>query len=285
MTHRSIISFLGLGTLLVLQLGNSCDTDVNVREERRVHREPERVYVEPPPPREEVHVYREQPREEVRVYEEAPRVREDVRVYEEDRGTSRDRSRLPAGIPRGSELVKDEKGKIRWSADESGTFYLYDVNKDFVRYSGPVRRGQEVIVMPGDDIIYVDQRAVSHENLQHDNRHRIYFARGLRDNVTESDRGEGRRTGGAGDPGRTIPKGSTLITQGRGDLVINSSKRQGTIYIYDEDSRNVIYTADLDKGNSFKLNVNNGVVYVNSKKFATVSVPRGHTLSLYMSGH
>src|SRR2546428_427234 len=163
MTCRSIFSLLGIGTLLVFQLGGSCDTDVNVREERRV-REPERVYVEQPP-REEVHVYREQPREEVRVYEDAPRVREDVHVYDEDRGSPHDVRRLPGGIPRGSDLVKDEKGKIRWTADDSGTFYLYDVDKDFVRYSGPVHRGQEVIVMPGDDIIYVDQRAVSHENL------------------------------------------------------------------------------------------------------------------------
>jgi hypothetical protein len=271
-----------------MQLGGSCATDVNVHEDHPA----EHVYAPPPPVvREDVHVYREAPpppvvHEDVRVYEEAPVVREDVHIYDEDRGTHHDAHRyLPAGIPRGSELVKDEHGKIRWTADDNGTFYLYDVNKDFVRYSGPVHRGQEVIVMPGDDIIYVDQRAVSHENLQHDNRHRIYFAHGLHDTQTEEYRGEGHKTGGAGDPGRTIPKGAARLSTSKGDLVINAAKRAGTVFLYDEDNRNVIYTADIDHGNSFKYSADKGFIYVNSKRIAAVKVPQGHTLSLYFGEH
>lgn len=300
MMRRPVFSLAVLSISCLAQLGGSCatDTDVHYSEgrryrepapvvvhEERVYREPDRVYVEPPP-RERVYIEPDRgPRGDARVYEDAPRIRQDVRVYEEDRGTPRDRSHLPGGIPRGSDLVKDEKGKIRWTADDSGTFYLYDVNKDFIRYSGPVRRGQEVIIMPGDDIIYVEQRAVSHENLQHDNRHRIYFARGIRDNVTEADRGEGRRTGGAGDPGQTMPKGVARISSGKGDLAINAARRGGKVFIYDEDNRNVIYAADIDRGNSFKLQLNNGTVYVNSKKIANVNTPRGHTLSLYIDEH
>ncbi len=270
---RPVFSVLVLGTLFTLQLGGSCTSDTTV--DYHEHRD----YVAPPPPPpppQQVIVYHDAPPPPPVVYVAPPPP--PVHVY--DHGPH-----LPAGIPNGSILEKDEKGKIRWTADDNGTFYLYDVNKDFVRYSGSVHRGQEVIVMPGDDIIYVDQRAVSHENLQHDNTHRIYFAPGLHENVTEQDRGYGEKTGGAGDPGRTIPNGSVRLTSGRGDLVINASKTQGTVYIYDEDNRNVIYTADLDKGNSLKLDVSNGIIYVNSKKYAAVKVPRGHTLSLYMGGH
>src|SRR5206468_11314274 len=111
---------------------------------------------------------------------------------------------------------------------------------------------------------------------------RIYFAPGVRDRETEPERGEGRKVGGAADPGRTIPHGAQRITSGRGDLVINAAKHAGTVYIYDEDNRNVIYTVDIDRGNSLKLNVSNGTVYANSKRVAAVKVPRGHTLSLYM---
>ena len=275
MTCRSICSLLGLTTLLVFQLGGSCDTDVNVREDRRVYREPERVYVEPPP-REEVHVYREAP---------PPVVHEEVRVYEDhDRGHYDDRP-VPRGIPRGFYVVEDKEGKIRWTAPDSGTFYVYDIGKEFVRYSGPVHRGQEVIVMPGDDIVYVDQRAVSHENLRRDARHQIYFAPGVRDRETEPERGEGRKVGGAADPGRTVPKGAQRLTTGKGDLVINAAKRAGTVFLYDEDNRNVIYTADIDRGNSFKYDDSNGFIYVNSKRIAAVKVPRGHTASLYFGEH
>src|SRR6185369_1839791 len=116
-------------------------------------------------------------------------------------------------IPRGSYRVEDKDGKIRWIADDDGTFYVYDVSKEFVRYSGPVRRGQEVIVQPGDDIVYVDGRSVSHENLRRDARHQVYFAPGrFNGGRVEENRGHGEKTGGAGDPGRTIPKGSDRVT-------------------------------------------------------------------------
>src|SRR5436305_1220692 len=137
--NRSIVSLLGLGTLFVMQLGGSCasDTSVSYHEEHpvyhepaRVYREPERVYVEPPPPREEVHVYEQRPPERVYV-EPAPPV-ERERVYVEH-GHDRD---LPRGIPSGFYVVEDKEGKIRWTAPDTGTFYVYDTGKDFVRYSG-----------------------------------------------------------------------------------------------------------------------------------------------------
>jgi hypothetical protein len=284
MTHRSLVSVLGLGTMLALQMGSSCDTDVSYHEDHHIDHP---VYVEPPPPPPPVVV-----QEDVHVYHDAPPpppptvVHEDVYVYDDDHHDHHGHDdHWPSGIPRGAIEERHEEGKIRWTADANGTFYVYDVNKDFVRYSGQVHRGQEVIVQPGDDIIYVDQRAVSHENLVHDNTHRIYFLSGAHDTATEADRGYGEKKGGAGDPGRTIPHGSVRLTSGRGDLAINAAKSRGTVYIYDEDNRNVIYTADLDRGNSLKVDVSKGIVYVNSKKYATVSVPRGHTLSLYMSGH
>ena len=56
--NRSIVSLLGLGTLMVMQLGGSCATDVSYHEH-----DARPVYVEPPPP---------PVREEVRVYHDAP---------------------------------------------------------------------------------------------------------------------------------------------------------------------------------------------------------------------
>ena len=75
------------------------------------------------------------------------------------------------------------------------------------------------------------------------------------------------------------------MTTGKGDLVINAAKRSGTVFLYDEDNRNVIYTADIDRGNSFKYDDNKGFIYVNSKRIAAVKVPKGHTASLYFGEH
>jgi hypothetical protein len=267
MFRRSVFSILTLSAVWMLQLGSSCDSDTSVNYHE--HRD---VYVAPPPP----------PPPPVVVYGgppgPPPPPPPPVVVYHDHPNYSHN----PAGIPGEAFVVKDEEGKIRWTADSDGTFYLYDVGKDFVRYTGTVHRGQEVIIMPGDDIVYVNQVAVSHENLRHDARHRIYFAPGIRDPGAEADRGDGGKTGGAGDPGRTIPKGAVLLNSGTGDLVINGAKNKGTVYIYDEDARNVIYAVDIDRGNSFQMFVSKGYINVNSKHVADVKFPRGHRFSLYI---
>jgi hypothetical protein len=250
MRTRPIFFALTLATTWLLQLGGSCSSDNTV-----VYRQDRYVAPPPPPP---------------------------PAYYPSQSYPGRPPSpgyNVPNRFPRWAVLAKDDKGKIRWTADDSGTFYVYDVDKDFVRYQGPVRRGQEIIVQPGDDIVYVDGRAVSHENLRKDARHQVWFSSSrYSDNAN---RGDGDKTGGAGDPGRTIPKGASRLTSGRGDLAINAAPGRGTVYLYDEDNRNVIYTTDLDRGNSYKIDVSKGIIYVNSKRNADVKVPRGHTLSLY----
>src|SRR2546423_94831 len=140
MTCRSICSVLGIGTLMLMQLGGDCGTDVHVHDDHPEH--VEHVYAAPPPP----------PRRDVVVYHDAPPppptvVHEDVRVYDNDHHDhdydhhDHHDDHWPSGIPRGAIEERHEEGKIRWTADASGTFYVYDVNKDFVRYSGPVHRG------------------------------------------------------------------------------------------------------------------------------------------------
>ncbi|HEX3356876.1 MAG TPA: hypothetical protein VHS31_07895 [Tepidisphaeraceae bacterium] len=278
MFRRPVFSILILSAVWMLQLGGSCDSDTTVNYHE--HRD-EYVAPPPPPPPPRV-VYRDAPPPPPPrvVYQDAPPPPPAV-VYR-DRPDYDHRPHNPAGIPNEAFVVKEDDGKIRWTADNDGTFYLYDIGKDFVRYTGTVHRGQEVIIMPGDDIVYVNQVAVSHENLRRDARHRIYFAPGIRDRGAEADRGDGRKTGGAGDPGRTVPKGAVLLNSGTGDLVINGAKNGGTVYVYDEDARNVIYAVDIDRGNSFQMFVNKGYINVNSKHVADVKFPRGHRFSLYI---
>jgi hypothetical protein len=183
----------------------------------------------------------------------------------------------PNRIPRWSDIVADKDGKIRWTADLDGTIYVYDKDKDFIRYSGPIRRGQELIVQPGDDLIYVDQKIVSHENLRRDAHHQVFFAR------ERHDSGYSNRpdSGHSEDPGRTIPKGSVRVSTGKGNLAIDAARGHGTAYVFDENDRNVVYTQDLDKGNSFQIFPDKGYINVNSKKTANVKFRNGHTFSIY----
>jgi len=153
MTARPVFFVLFLWMVWMLQLGGSCasDSSVSYREHeyvdppprevyvepppRRVYTEapPDRVYVQPPPPE---RVYVEPPPPD-RVYVERPR---EVRVYED----------LPPRIPRGSYRVEDKEGKIRWIAEDDGTYSgycVYEADDPEV-----LRRHADALMLPTDAI-------------------------------------------------------------------------------------------------------------------------------------
>ena len=83
----------------------------------------------------------------------------------------------PNRIPRSADMVREGTGKVKWTADIDGTCYIYDPRKERIVYEGPVRHGQEIVVLPDDDEVYVGGKVVSKQNLERHDRHQIYFGR------------------------------------------------------------------------------------------------------------
>jgi hypothetical protein len=81
----------------------------------------------------------------------------------------------PNRIPQMADVVVEGNDKIKWTADMDGTIFVYDRDKSTVRYTGPVRRGEEIIVQPDRDKVYVGDHVVYNENLEKHSWHRIYF--------------------------------------------------------------------------------------------------------------
>lgn len=175
----------------------------------------------------------------------------------------------PNRIPRNADLVREGSGKVKWTADLDGSIYIYDVQDDHIVYTGPVRRSQEIVVVPDDDKIYVAERVVYNQNLRRNGVHQVYFARERKGN-------EGDRPQGGG-----LPHNAQRIERGRGDLAIHAASRDGTVYVYDEDDRRVLYSAELRRGNSFQIFTAKDYVNINSKRAASVRFERGHTHGLY----
>ncbi len=182
----------------------------------------------------------------------------------------------PHGVPHYAQVVKEGKGKLKWTADADGTFYVYDVDKEFIRFDGPVRRGDEIVVQPNDDKIYVAQRVVFNDNLRKDGKHQIWFIgernRNDRDRDRDADRDKGQ-----------LPRGADRVVSGRGNLSIDSAHRAGTVYVYDEDDRRVVYSTRIDRGNSFQIFPGKDYVNLNSKRADNVRLREGHQFSLYIS--
>jgi hypothetical protein len=85
---------------------------------------------------------------------------------------------VPNRIPQLADMVVEGHGKLKWTADMDGSIYVYDNDKKTIRYEGDVRRGEEVVVQPESDRIYVGGHVVYQENLEKHDWHRVYFVGG-----------------------------------------------------------------------------------------------------------
>jgi hypothetical protein len=84
----------------------------------------------------------------------------------------------PYRIPQGADMVAEGNEKVKWTADMDGTVFVFDRDKNNIRYTGPIRRGDDVIIQPDRDKIYVGDRNVYQGNLEKHSWHKIYFVPG-----------------------------------------------------------------------------------------------------------
>ena len=84
----------------------------------------------------------------------------------------------PTRMPQAADCVAEGHEKVKWTADMDGEVWVFDKDKNNIRWSGPVRRGDDVIVQPDRDKIYVAGRNVHQGNLEKHSWHKIYFVPG-----------------------------------------------------------------------------------------------------------
>jgi hypothetical protein len=81
----------------------------------------------------------------------------------------------PNRIPESADMVAEGHEKVKWTADMDGTVWIFDKDKNNIRYTGPVRRGDEIILQPDRDKIYIGGHNVHQGNLEKHSWHKIYF--------------------------------------------------------------------------------------------------------------
>jgi hypothetical protein len=68
-------------------------------------------------------------------------------------------------IPTNATLATSGNSKLSYAAPTDGTIWVYDVNKDAILYSGPVARGDAVVVDPDLNLITVGGHTVAEKTL------------------------------------------------------------------------------------------------------------------------
>ena len=217
------------------------------------------------------------------------------------RDTDSNASDRPNRIPRFADVVKEGSSKMRWRADLDGTVYLYDKTADVIRYTGPVRRGDEIMVQPGDDRVAINDRTVGTENLHRDAVHQLYFAA---DRIRSSG-GYGGGYGGGGYGGYNrddspprddrprprdtdavpgLPADAERLARGRDTVEIASAPRGGTIYVYNESTRELLTQFAVRRGQSVSVAPGKNTVYLDGKAAQKVKIARGSMLSVHFVG-
>ena len=81
-----------------------------------------------------------------------------------------------AEIPRRARSMASGTGRIEWRVEESGRVWVGNDKRKSVVYSGDVRRGDVVEVIPGSNQVKVNGRTVFDQNMESRHEHTIFFA-------------------------------------------------------------------------------------------------------------
>lgn len=174
-------------------------------------------------------------------------------------------------------VITEGDDRLAWNADQNGNVYVYDYGEDKLVWNGPIQRGQRIEVLPAQDRVTINDREVYRGNLRRNAKHQIVLVRLPGDNRG----GPGR---GGPPPSNGLPAGARRLETGRGDLAIGQAPGDGTVFVFDEDSGRVVYSAPVGRNNSFQIFTRGNYVNLNSKKLADVRFDNTHRHSLYFTG-
>ena len=156
-----------------------------------------------------------------------------------------------------SNLVREGRGELQYTAASDGTLYVVNGEQENVVFQRRVERGQRIEVTPGEDRIKLDDDTVFSENLERDDEHRIYLVRSR-----DAERREDRNNP---DVPRGVPSGAQLMGSGENKEIAFSPSRDGVVYLYDADRRQVVSQTRIEDGQKFVLSPGRGRATIEGK--------------------
>ena len=194
-------------------------------------------------------------------------------------GGDDDRSSDTRGVnvPSGSRLVADGRGNLSWTATSDGTVYLYDSTDRRLVTRHEIEQGDRVRVTPGENRVTVDDDVVFDNDLTSDHTHRLYFD-SERDGDNRSDNREGRSNRD------DLPSGADLIGRGQERDITFTASRDGRVYLYDDEDREVVASTAIRDGERFSLSPERGRATINGRAvFDDADIDRDDTYAVYFA--
>lgn len=157
-----------------------------------------------------------------------------------------------SGVPRTAGVaVKPRTGTLRYTPQEIGRVYVFDITARQLVYTLEIRAGQAFAASPDKDMIYVDEKEYRSVDLRKANTHALYFETIRAGSRPPEDRPGDNRPPPVG-PNRPIddrpptppsdrvptvvPRDATLAASGDGEIGYRATRR-GTVYVVDARDR------------------------------------------------
>lgn len=167
-----------------------------------------------------------------------------------------------ATAPRAANVVASGRGPIRFTADDSGRFWVEDTKDDRTVVSDrEVRRGDAIVVTPDENRVEINGRDLKVGDLKRDHSHRILFLADRSDRRSPQDDRRPTRDLGETD----IPSGSTLLDSGKGTLR-GTVRDDGTLYVYDADAKRVVASVRVSDGDRVTLSPGDDELQINGRR-------------------
>lgn len=161
-------------------------------------------------------------------------------------------------IPRGTEVVLRGTGRQTYKLTHDGDIWISDRNKDTVVFYKRLFKGDEVIIDPNRDRIYVNGDTVSRESLKDNHTYAIHF---LDERGSHHHSSNNNNKSSSGDK-PSVLAGTRKVTSGRGELS-HTFESSGTFYIYDPSAKRVVYFNDVKNRDHLSLIASENLITIN----------------------
>lgn len=149
-------------------------------------------------------------------------------------------------IPRRAAIVKEGRGAIEWTADSDGDLYVQDLKSETTIVTRRIHRGEKVSVVPDENRVRLDDDSIYKGDLKKDHVHRIYLLRDARFN--DRDQHDHARND---DRNGGVPSHAKVIGEGANKEISFEADHDGKAYVLESDTRKLVATVDIEKGERF----------------------------------
>jgi WD40 repeat protein len=168
-------------------------------------------------------------------------------------------SERPTDVPPSAALTAGGHDQVVYSAESDGTIWVTDVNTDGIIYTGPVHKGDQVVIDPASSKLTLNGQVLSSKDINAD-EHRVFFLAGSQPMTAPPTTPDMTIERPADVPNAALLKGAGTSKL---EYVANSD---GTMWVTDSGSNTVIYSGRVVKGDDIVVDPDTNKLGVNGQK-------------------